>query len=327
MSDNASTIVFCNCGHSQIISDAIKAGVLRAIEESGAKVEVVQDLCGLAADKSPLLQQWASADELKIIACFPRAVKWLFNAGGYPLPESGVELFNMRADGAEDIISSVLDNMMSTGTAAEIEVTEKGDWVPWFPVIDYDRCSNCRQCMSFCLFGVYGVSQEGQVEVQKPANCKTNCPACARICPTEAIIFPKHESAPINGAEPGVLAQGEKNTLDVEELIKSDVYKLLRQRSGGHGGNAISAEDIQKALKERQGCHSEEIDDLVVADALSACGGSCDCDCDCESETETESECACSAADNTADQATSEIRACPCDCACQKDDQEKRDLE
>ncbi|HRQ88427.1 MAG TPA: ferredoxin family protein, partial [Bacteroidia bacterium] len=34
---------------------------------------------------------------------------------------------------------------------------EPGAWKPWFPVIDYDRCTNCMQCLSFCLFDVYGV--------------------------------------------------------------------------------------------------------------------------------------------------------------------------
>src|SRR5262245_26837729 len=33
-------------------------------------------------------------------------------------------------------------------------------WKPWFPVIDYSRCTNCMQCLSFCLFDVYGVSTE-----------------------------------------------------------------------------------------------------------------------------------------------------------------------
>ena len=27
----------------------------------------------------------------------------------------------------------------------------------WYPVIDYDRCTNCMECIDFCLFGVYGV--------------------------------------------------------------------------------------------------------------------------------------------------------------------------
>ncbi|MEX2185814.1 MAG: ferredoxin family protein, partial [Pirellulales bacterium] len=26
----------------------------------------------------------------------------------------------------------------------------------WYPVIDYSRCTNCMECIDFCLFGVYG---------------------------------------------------------------------------------------------------------------------------------------------------------------------------
>jgi hypothetical protein len=26
-----------------------------------------------------------------------------------------------------------------------------GDWKPWFPVIDYDRCTNCMQCLELLL--------------------------------------------------------------------------------------------------------------------------------------------------------------------------------
>ena len=39
---------------------------------------------------------------------------------------------------------------------AEETAARHGEWKPWFPVIDYDRCTNCMQCLSFCLFGVYG---------------------------------------------------------------------------------------------------------------------------------------------------------------------------
>jgi NAD-dependent dihydropyrimidine dehydrogenase PreA subunit len=76
---------------------------------------------------------------------------------------------------------------------------ESGAWKPWFPVIDYERCENCKQCLSFCLFGVYGLDGEGRVEVQNPDHCKTDCPACARVCPHVAIIFPKYDRTPING--------------------------------------------------------------------------------------------------------------------------------
>ena len=53
-------------------------------------------------------------------------------------------------------------------------------WKPWFPVIDFNRCTNCMQCLSFCLFDVYGVTTGGKIQVQNESNCKTDCPACSR---------------------------------------------------------------------------------------------------------------------------------------------------
>ena len=67
MSGKVTKIVFCNCAYSQVISDDVKAGVLKAIRESGVQVDVVQDLCELAASAQqlPVLQEWANAKELK----------------------------------------------------------------------------------------------------------------------------------------------------------------------------------------------------------------------------------------------------------------------
>ena len=55
------------------------------------------------------------------------------------------------------------------------------------------------QCLSFCLFGVYGVDDQKRIQVQNQDNCKTNCPACSRVCPEAAIMFPKYKAGPING--------------------------------------------------------------------------------------------------------------------------------
>lgn len=130
-----------------------------------------------------------------------------------------------------------------------------GDWKPWFPVIDYDRCTNCMQCLSFCLFGVYGVSPENKIQVQHEDNCKTNCPACSRVCPEVAIMFPKYSAGPINGdiINPEDLER-EKMKVDISALLGGDIYKALRERSERARTRFAKERDADRALKERQKC-------------------------------------------------------------------------
>ena len=45
---------------------------------------------GLAARKAPRLAEFADASRVLIAACHPRAVKWLFAAGGAPLHDERV---------------------------------------------------------------------------------------------------------------------------------------------------------------------------------------------------------------------------------------------
>ena len=119
----------------------------------------------------------------------------------------------------------------------ELGLPSPGAWVPWFPVIDYDRCTNCKQCLSFCLFGVYGVSADGRVEVRNPDRCKTGCPACARVCPTVAIMFPKYDKAPVNGdVVRDEDLQREAVKVDLSDLVAGDVHSSLRARSRKRGG-------------------------------------------------------------------------------------------
>jgi Pyruvate/2-oxoacid:ferredoxin oxidoreductase delta subunit len=146
---------------------------------------------------------------------------------------------------------------------AEVVETERtqrhaakhGDWKPWFPVIDYDRCTNCMQCLSFCLFGVYGVDEGGKIQAQNHDNCKTNCPACSRVCPEAAIMFPKYKSGPING---DVVSaddlEREKMKIDISALLGGDVYSMLRQRSERAQTRFSKERDANKALTERQKC-------------------------------------------------------------------------
>ena len=98
-------------------------------------------------------------------------------------------------------------------------------------MIDYDRCTNCMQCLSFCLFDVFAEDGEGRIRVQHADHCKPNCPACARVCPEVAIIFPKHATGPINGDEvhDHDLAR-EAVKVDISALLGGDACSSLRKR-------------------------------------------------------------------------------------------------
>jgi Pyruvate/2-oxoacid:ferredoxin oxidoreductase delta subunit len=140
-------------------------------------------------------------------------------------------------------------------TRAESHAMKHGEWKPWFPVIDYDRCTNCMQCLSFCLFGVYGVDDQQHIQVQNNDNCKTNCPACSRVCPEAAIMFPKYKAGPINGdVVSDADLQREKMKVDISALLGGDVYALLRDRSERAKSRFSKERDSDKALKERQKC-------------------------------------------------------------------------
>jgi len=63
--------------------------------------------------------------------------------------------------------------------------------IPWFPIIDYDKCVGCQECFSFCGNGVFEWDEENIIpNVIRPYNCVIGCSACAKLCTGEAIKFP-----------------------------------------------------------------------------------------------------------------------------------------
>ncbi len=140
-----------------------------------------------------------------------------------------------------------------------------GAWKPWFPVIDYDRCTNCMQCLSFCLFDVYSVDEEKKIQVKNEEKCKTNCPACSRVCPEVAILFPKYRSGPINGDVVNAQdVEREKMKIDVSALLGGDIYSMLRDRHARAQSRFSKERDEGKALKERLRCLQELQDKLDI---------------------------------------------------------------
>ncbi|MCF6310960.1 MAG: ferredoxin family protein [Verrucomicrobiales bacterium] len=143
-------------------------------------------------------------------------------------------------------------------------------WKPWFPVIDFDRCTNCMQCLSFCLFDVYSVDDEQQIEVRNQDNCKTNCPACSRVCPEVAIMFPKYKAGPINGDEVSENdLNREKMKVDISSLLGGDIYSSLRNRSEAAKSRFSKERSPDKALAERTRCLNKlQSDGLIPAEVL-----------------------------------------------------------
>ena len=142
-------------------------------------------------------------------------------------------------------------------------------WKPWFPVIDFDRCTNCMQCLTFCLFDVYGVDKQQQITVQNEDNCKTDCPACSRVCPEVAILFPKYGKGPINGdivrAED---IQREAMKVDISTLLGGDLYGALRTRQRDARKRFSTERDESKALLERKRCLGKLKKDLDIPDEV-----------------------------------------------------------
>ncbi len=141
----------------------------------------------------------------------------------------------------------------------------------WYPVIDFSRCTNCMECIDFCLFGVYGVDQAETILVEQPDNCRKGCPACSRVCPENAIIFPQHKTPAIAGSP--VIAGG----------LKIDLSRLFGSPDEGKSAVEIAAlerdEQLMMAGRETVGMNvgirkrqadqpaepKDELDDLIDA--------------------------------------------------------------
>ena len=98
-------ILYCRCAYAQTVPQGVKDGVLEGLCASGRPFEAVSDLCEMSAQNDPRLKALAESEgRLKIAACYPRAVKWLFHAAQAPLAAEKVEIINMRELSAEEVL-------------------------------------------------------------------------------------------------------------------------------------------------------------------------------------------------------------------------------
>ncbi|MBM3835096.1 MAG: hypothetical protein FJ403_17845 [Verrucomicrobia bacterium] len=102
-------ILYCNCTYAQVVPKEVKEAVLKKLCESGVAFDAVADLCEMSARRDPALKRLAESGAVKIAACYPRAVKWLFAAAQAPLSPTSTEVLNMRIQQAEEVVASLLN--------------------------------------------------------------------------------------------------------------------------------------------------------------------------------------------------------------------------
>ncbi len=271
-------IILCDGRGGQCLPAHKRDEVLAAALDGDVELELVEDLCRLAGREDPVLGDWAEDPDTRIVACHTRGVKWLFHAAGAPLPDAEARVVPLRALPVPRALAALglrPAGALAAAKAAEARAampTADDDWPAWFPVLDYDRCAGCGQCAAFCLFGVFDVA-DGGIRVASPANCKTFCPACARVCPQAAVIFPKYPSPPFDGADVDEddLAR-EHGAENFKEKLRGDVYQVLRQRSGETAAAHVTPTPADLSRLAGQ----LEIPPEAIA-ALRAAGFDCDC--------------------------------------------------
>ena len=101
-------IVYCHCAYAQVVPADVKQHVLRELAGADVTFEAVADLCEMAARRDPCVARIAAGEPVRIAACYPRAVTWLFASAGSPLPEQGVEIINMRTLSGSDAAAALL---------------------------------------------------------------------------------------------------------------------------------------------------------------------------------------------------------------------------
>ena len=116
---NAPRLLYCHCAYAQVVPADVKHQVLEGLANSTCAFEAVPDLCEMSARRDPRLQEIAAGGEAVLIACYPRAVRWLFNAAGAPLPAAGIRILNMRAHDAPTILTAIADGTQLEAAESE----------------------------------------------------------------------------------------------------------------------------------------------------------------------------------------------------------------
>ena len=217
------TVVISRSSDGDADRRAFEDGVIRALDARAAILVVPSVYSMTDAEPGLAALREITEDIVYVSWLHPRAGYWLLRARGIDgewadgeSKSSGPEAAGLprmirtfRFDTFESpgaCAETLLEAAGPTVEGAEHAVREfKGEVAPrWYPVLDYSLCVACGQCHDFCLFGAFSLDEGDRPVVSDPDKCKPGCPACARVCPTGAIMFPHYAGDEGIAGAPGV---------------------------------------------------------------------------------------------------------------------------
>ena len=187
---------------------ADRGSLARAAAQRGWRVLLAPPLYHLTSDADLWRQLRSETGPLAVAGdLHPRSVQWLLRARG--VDAEPLAAADLRAAGSAEELLDELEARLGApdgaGPPGQILPLEEPMAERWYPVLDQERCQGCGHCLQYCLFGVYELDAAGRVVVAQPDRCKPGCPACSRICPQGAILFPLYAADPAIAGAPGTL--------------------------------------------------------------------------------------------------------------------------
>lgn len=197
----SSSVLLCRHLGSDAARTSLEDDLARRLSNSGHTVLITPHLYHLPHGSDAWREIAALPGDLAVLGWIsPRAMECLLREYADVQPTLAVDL--SASDDHSAAVEAALGPADGPAAVRELDLPVSARW---YPVLDRSRCTACRHCLQFCLFGVYE-AQEQRVVAVRPDSCKDGCPACARVCPHGAIIFPLSDEPAIAGM-PGTLMQ------------------------------------------------------------------------------------------------------------------------
>jgi NAD-dependent dihydropyrimidine dehydrogenase PreA subunit len=242
--------------------------------EKGFRVVLAPSLYHIP-EKSPLWEQLSNLGQISAVwsTLHPRPAKWLlhrhdlrvatYRYDAYASVQACIEAMSPSAGELGPVAFAGSTDVLAAGSCNSVQKSR------WYPVVDKDICNNCGQCLQFCLFGVYTRDASQNVIAGNPDACKTGCPACSRICPKGAIMFPLYIQDPAISGAPGFLMSPDKNARRMFYMRTKQACPVCKAiPSGSAPKQGKNCPECGSAYVPPQSAIQDDIDSLI--DALDA---------------------------------------------------------